>query len=53
MPKGEKLIGTKKKDRTTTLFSKNLFQKGGEINRHLQKNLLTVKGKTSLGGVFI
>jgi hypothetical protein len=43
MPKGEKLIGPKQKDCTTSLFSKTIFKKGGrnyskiggEINRHL------------------
>jgi hypothetical protein len=39
MPKGEKLIGPKKKDRTTNLFSKNFFKKGGEIIQ-IRKNPL-------------
>jgi hypothetical protein len=51
MPKGEKLIGPKQKDRTTTLFSKNFFKKG---RNYLNcKTLLTAKGRTSSGGAFI
>jgi hypothetical protein len=35
--KGGEINRPKQKDRTTTLFSKNFFKKGEEINRHLQK----------------
>jgi hypothetical protein len=52
MPKGEKLLGPKQKDRTTTLFSKNCFKRGGE-NIQITKPLLTAKGRTSLGGALI
>jgi hypothetical protein len=61
MPKGEKLIGPKQKDHTTTLFSQRgrnyskcfqkLFHKGGEIIQ-ITKTLLIAKGRTSSGGVF-
>jgi hypothetical protein len=53
MPKGEKLIGPKQKDRTTTLYllSKNLFKKGGEIIQ-ITKILLTAKGRTCSRGAF-
>jgi hypothetical protein len=52
MPKGERIIGPKQKDYTTTLFSKNFFKKGGEIIQ-IAKNLLTAKGRISSGGAFI
>jgi hypothetical protein len=52
MPKGEKLIGPKQKDCTTTLFSKNFFSKGGEIIQ-IAKTFLTAKGRTTSGGAFI
>jgi hypothetical protein len=51
MPKREKLIGPKQKDRTTTLFSKNCFKRGENIQT--AKTLLTSKGRTSSGGAFI
>jgi hypothetical protein len=51
MPKGEKLIGPKQKDRTTTCFLKT-FSKRGEIIK-ITKTLLTAKRRTSLGGAFI
>jgi hypothetical protein len=51
MPKGERVIGPKQKNCTTTL-SKKLFQKGGEIIQ-IAKTLLTVRGRTSSGGAFI
>jgi hypothetical protein len=59
MPKREKLIGPKQKDRTTnlffttTLFFKNYFTKGEKIFQLQNKNLLTAKGRTSSGGAFI
>jgi hypothetical protein len=31
MPKGERVIGPKQKDHTTTLFSKNSFKKGEKL----------------------
>jgi hypothetical protein len=37
MPKGEKLIGPKQKDCTTTLFSKNFFQKGEKFAKNREK----------------
>jgi hypothetical protein len=51
MLKGERVMGRKKKDLTTTL-SKNFFKEGGEIIQ-IAKTLLTAKGRTSPGGVFI
>jgi hypothetical protein len=51
MPKGERLIGPKQKDRTTTHFQK-LFHKGEDIIS-ITKTLLTAKGRTSSGGAFI
>jgi hypothetical protein len=67
MLKGEKLMGPKQKDCTTTLFfqrtapppcflkkfkrGRNL-QKGGEIIQ-IAKTLLTTKGRVSSGGAFI
>jgi hypothetical protein len=50
MPKGEKLIGPKQKNRTTTIFFKNCFKKGRNYSNY--KTLLTTKGRTSLGGAF-
>jgi hypothetical protein len=54
MPNGEKLIGPKQKDRTTTHFSnfQKLFHKGEEIIS-IAKTLLTTKGRTSSSGAFI
>jgi hypothetical protein len=52
IPKGDKLIGPKQKDRTTTLSYKNFFQKRGEIIQ-IAKTLLTAKGRTSSEGAFI
>jgi hypothetical protein len=43
--KGGEINRPKKKDRTTTLFSKNFFQKGGENNRHLQKPSWQLRGE--------
>jgi hypothetical protein len=34
MPKGEKLIGTEQKDRTTTLFSKIVSQRGRNYSNY-------------------
>jgi hypothetical protein len=51
MPKGERIIGPKQKDRTTTLFSKNFFKRGEIIQ--IAKTLLIAKGRTSSGGAFI
>jgi hypothetical protein len=50
MPKGEKLIGQKQKDRTTTLFSENFcfLQKFA-----FAKTLLTAKGRTFSRRAFI
>jgi hypothetical protein len=50
MPKGDKLIGPKQKDHTTTHFQK-LFHKGEEIIS-IAKSLLTAKGRTSSQGEF-
>jgi hypothetical protein len=50
MPKGEKLIGLKQKDRTTTPFSKTGSQRGR--NFQITKTLLIVKRITSSGGAF-
>jgi hypothetical protein len=52
MPKGEKLLGPNQKDRTTTLFSKNLFKKGERIFKQ-QKTLLIAKGRTPSRELFI
>jgi hypothetical protein len=50
MPKKERVIGPKQKDRTTTLFSKNFFP----ISNHLhKKTFLTSKVRISSGGAFI
>jgi hypothetical protein len=52
MPKGEKVIGPKQKDRTIThLFSKTISQRGRNYFNY--KTLLTAKGRTSSGGAFI
>jgi hypothetical protein len=53
MPKGERLIGPKQKDRTTTLFSKTFFKKGERLFKKFAKTLLTAKGRTSSRGAFI
>jgi hypothetical protein len=50
--KGGELIRPKQKDRTTTLSSKKMFHKGGEIIQ-ITKPLLTAKRRTSSGGAFI
>jgi hypothetical protein len=55
--KGGEFIGPKQKDRTTILKFKNyfhwyMFQKKEEIIS-IAKTLLTAKGRTSLGRVFI
>jgi hypothetical protein len=56
MPKGEKVIGPKQKDRTTTHpfsnFQKKTISQREEIIS-ITKTLLTAKGRTSLGGAFI
>jgi hypothetical protein len=52
MPKGKRVIGPKKKDRTTTLFSKTFFEMVERLFK-LQKPLLTTKGRISSGGAFI
>jgi hypothetical protein len=53
MPKGEKLIGPKQKNRPPpSCFSKKIVSQRGRHLFKLQK-LLTVKGRTSSGGVFI
>jgi hypothetical protein len=53
MPKGEKLLGPKQKDRTPTHFKifKKLFHKGEEIIS-IAKTLLIAKGRNSSGGAF-
>jgi hypothetical protein len=51
MPKGEKLIGPKQKDHTTTHFLKKCFTKGEKLFK-LQKPS-TTKGRTFSRGVFI
>jgi hypothetical protein len=51
MPKGERIIGPKQKDRTTTLFSKTFSKRGRDIQ--ITKNLLTTKGRTSSRGAFM
>jgi hypothetical protein len=53
MPKGDKVIGLKQKNRTTTHPFSNfqkLFHKGEEIIS-ITKTLLTAKGRTSSGGL--
>jgi hypothetical protein len=52
MPKWEKLIGPKQKDRTTNLFSKNFFKKGEKLCK-LQKPSWQLKGELFSGGAFI
>jgi hypothetical protein len=47
---GERVIGPKQKDHTTTPFSKNFFKKGRNYSNC--KTLLTAKGRTSSGGRF-
>jgi hypothetical protein len=49
--KGGEINRPKQKDRTTTLFSENFFFQIGTIA--FVKTLLTVKGRTFLGGAFI
>jgi hypothetical protein len=51
MPKGERIIGPKQKDRTTTLIAKSFSKRGRDYSNC--KNLLTAKGRTSLGGAFV
>jgi hypothetical protein len=46
--KGEKVIGPKQKDRTTTPFFKNYFTKGEKFIQ-ITKTLLTTKGRISSG----
>jgi hypothetical protein len=61
MPKGEKVIGPKQKDRTTIfknyftkleIISTGIVFKGEEIIS-IAKTLLTAKGRTSSEGAFI
>jgi hypothetical protein len=48
MPKGERVIGPKQKDHTTTLFSKTFSKRGRDYLNC--KTLLTAKGRSSSGG---
>jgi hypothetical protein len=48
MPKGQRIIGPKQKDRTTTLFSKNYFKKRERL-LILQKPSLQLRGELLQG----
>jgi hypothetical protein len=52
MPNREKLIGPKQKDRTTTLFSKNVLLRGRKYSK-LQKTLLTTKRRIFQGSFYL
>jgi hypothetical protein len=56
MPKGEKLIGPKQKDRTTTLFSKSISLKGRNYwkgKKLLQKPSWLLRGELLQGSFYL
>jgi hypothetical protein len=50
--KGGELVGPKQKDRTTTLFSKTISQRGRKYFNYKTKTLFTTKGRISSGESF-